>query len=100
MCPTTAAVPNFAPAQAPPTVARLPIQQAVPLSEDAEVVYRALLTGTPIDPVSELGKEMSRLAIFLAEARAEKPEVNPKRRMVEYFSLLPARYTLFPGPGK
>ncbi|MBI3684655.1 MAG: hypothetical protein HY235_30160 [Acidobacteria bacterium] len=74
------------------SVIGLPVQYT--LGNDGEAVYRALLGGTPVDGSSDLGKELARLAIFLSEARTEKAEVTPKRRMVEYFSLLPARYSL------
>jgi pilus assembly protein CpaE len=78
------------------SVVGLPVEYTV--SEDHEAVYKALLSGTPLDPASEAGKEVARLAVMLGEARPEKAVVTPKRRMVEYFSLLPARYSLFPGP--
>lgn len=77
------------------SVIGLPVQYT--LQDDPDAVYRSLLSGAPVDPATELGKELSRLGVFLTEARPEKAEITPKRRMVEYFSLLPARYTLFPG---
>lgn len=77
------------------SVIGLPIQHT--LGEDGEVVYKALLGGAPVEAGTELGKELARLAIFLSEAHGDKAEVTPKKRMVEYFSLLPAKYTLFPG---
>ncbi len=77
------------------SVVGLPVEYTI--SEDHEAVYKALLSGTPLDPASEAGKELARLAATLGAPRPEKTEVTPKRRMVEYFSLLPARYSLFPG---
>jgi len=77
------------------SVIGLPIQHT--LGEDGEVVYKALLSGAPVEPGTELGKELARLAVFLSEAHGDRAEVTPKKRMVEYFSLLPAKYTLFPG---
>ncbi|MBL8176238.1 MAG: hypothetical protein JNK48_16285 [Bryobacterales bacterium] len=77
------------------SVIGLPIQHTI--GEDGEVVYKALLGGAPVEPGTELGKELARLAVFLSEAHGDKAEVTPKKRMVEYFSLLPAKYTLFPG---
>ncbi|MCS7023530.1 MAG: hypothetical protein NZV14_01930 [Bryobacteraceae bacterium] len=76
------------------SVLGLPVQFTI--SEDRAQVYRALLNGQAIEAGSELGREIARLGLALAETKPAKSELTPKRRMVEYFSLLPARYSLFP----
>lgn len=75
----------------------LPVQQTFP--EDAKAVYQAVLAGDGVDPASDLGREVAQLAVSLYEYVPQSKNVTPKRRMVEYFSLLPARYSLFP-PGR
>ncbi|MBL8228684.1 MAG: hypothetical protein JNL98_09415 [Bryobacterales bacterium] len=76
------------------SVVGLPVQFTI--SDDASQIYRALLGGVGLDAGSEIGREIGRLGLALAETKPEKSEVTPKRRMVEYFSLLPAKYSLFP----
>ncbi|MDX1984725.1 MAG: hypothetical protein SFV51_30915 [Bryobacteraceae bacterium] len=71
----------------------LPIADTV--ADSPSVVYRAMLSGSPVDSASDLGRELAGMAVRLAEARGEKRDATPKRRMVEYFSVLPARYSLF-----
>ncbi|MBI4902191.1 MAG: hypothetical protein HY820_01060 [Acidobacteria bacterium] len=72
----------------------LPVDFTVSESHDA--IYKALLAGSAVEAGSDFGKELSKLAVALSDSPREKNEVTPKRRMVEYFSLLPARYTIFP----
>ncbi len=71
-----------------------PVSQTLP--EDLSGISQAMLAGRAVEPSSELGREIARLAQSLSEA-AHTGEVTPRKRMVEYFALLPARYTLFPG---
>ncbi|MFB3779801.1 MAG: CpaE family protein, partial [Bryobacteraceae bacterium] len=60
-------------------------------------VHKALTAGTPVDPASELGRRFRDMARQLFPPKDSPPA--PKRRFVEYFSLLPARYSLLQ-PGK
>jgi Flp pilus assembly CpaE family ATPase len=71
----------------------LPIEDTV--ADSPAAVYRAMLNAAPVEPASDLGRELAGLAVRLAEAKTEKPGATPKRRMVEYFNVLPARYSLF-----
>lgn len=71
----------------------LPVEHTIADSPDA--VYRAMLDAAPVEAASDLGRELAVLAQRLAETRVEKQDPTPKRRMVEYFSVLPARYSLF-----
>jgi pilus assembly protein CpaE len=73
----------------------LPVQLTFP--NDYPGVHRALADGKRIDPSSELGKRFRAMADTIL---ARKPlGAAQRRRFVEYFSILPARYSLFP-PGK
>ncbi len=76
------------------SVIGLPVDFTV--NESTDPIYKALLAGSAVDAGSDLGKELAKLAVALSVPAKEKSEVTPKRRMVEYFSLLPARYTIFP----
>jgi pilus assembly protein CpaE len=71
----------------------LPIEDTV--ADSPAAVYRAMLNAAPVEPASDLGRELAGLAVRLAEAKTEKAGATPKRRMVEYFNVLPARYSLF-----
>jgi pilus assembly protein CpaE len=65
------------------------------LPNDYRGIHEALAGGKPVNWESDLGKRF----IAAADALLVKeigPEVK-KHRFVEYFSLIPARYTLFPG---
>jgi pilus assembly protein CpaE len=76
------------------SVLGLPLHQTLP--EDPQEVYEALLSAGAVDPACELGKELARLAELLAGGAPLTSTSAPRKRMVEYFSLAPARYTLFP----
>lgn len=76
------------------SVVGLPVQHTI--SDDYDSLYRALLDGVAVDSSTEIGKEFAKLGRALSETRSDRNEVTPKKRMVEYFSLLPARYSLFP----
>lgn len=72
----------------------VPVQQA--LSEDPQAVHKALLNGAQVDPGCDLGRDLAQLAHGLAEKPPRETEA-PRRRLVEYFSIAPARYSIFPG---
>ena len=76
------------------SVLGIPVTQS--LSLDAKGTYQALLSGTGVDPASAYGREIQALAGGIAEA-VEKPvrETSRKRR-IEFFSVLPGKYSLFP----
>jgi pilus assembly protein CpaE len=76
------------------SVVGLPVQFTI--GDDANLFYRSLLAGVGVDPGTEIGKEIARLGLALSETKSQKSELTPKRRMVEYFSLVPAKYSLFP----
>jgi pilus assembly protein CpaE len=59
---------------------------------DYKGIHRALAAGKPADPSTELGKRFKRAAQE-ALSKADSAETG-KRKYVQYFSLLPARYTL------
>jgi pilus assembly protein CpaE len=70
----------------------------ITLPNDYKGIHSAVASGKPMEWTSELGKR------FCAAAKAllspGQPEDAPKRRFVEYFSLMPARYSLVPGEKK
>ncbi len=69
----------------------LPVHMS--FSNDYMGVHRALTDGHQVEPSSELGKQFTKLA----ESLVEKPQsgAEASKRFVEYFSILPARYTVF-----
>jgi hypothetical protein len=69
----------------------LPVQQSIP--EDAAELSQAVLKGGGIPPLSPLGGEFTSLAQSLSELPGAAP-LTPRKRMVEYFTLSPGRYTL------
>jgi pilus assembly protein CpaE len=74
----------------------IPITQS--LSSDRKGIYQALLSGTGVDPVSAFGREVQSLATAISEA-AEKPATAReavRKRRIEFFSVLPGKYSLFP----
>ena len=75
------------------SVLGIPVTQS--LSLDAKGTYQALLSGTGVDPASAFGREIQSLASAISEA-ADKPartEAGKKRR-IEFFSVLPGKYSL------
>ena len=73
----------------------LGIPVAMTFPNDYQGVHRALTMGRSVESSSELGKQFSKLAQSMVDRKATAaPEA--KRRFVEYFSLLPGRYSLFP----
>jgi pilus assembly protein CpaE len=65
------------------------------LPNDYAGVHKALAAGRPVEWNSELGKAFLSGAKTLL-GKGGGPEVK-KKKFVEYFSLTPARYTVFPG---
>lgn len=73
----------------------LGIPVAMTFPNDYQGVHRALTMGRNVESSTELGKQFSKLAQSMLERKtATAPE--HKRRFVEYFSLLPGRYSLSP----
>jgi len=57
---------------------------------DYQGVHRALQAGRAVDVNSELGKQFAAAADFVLDRKT--PDLDTKKRFVEYFSLLPTRY--------
>jgi len=70
----------------------LPISYTLP--EDRGAVQTAILNGTQVAPGSHLGKEFTKMAYSLSDARTLTQAVAPPKRMVDYFTLAPGRYNL------
>ena len=64
-------------------------------SNDYRGIHEALAAGKPVKGDSDLGKRFHQAAQSVLSG-GDRGEVK-KRKFVEYFSLVPARYTLFPG---
>jgi pilus assembly protein CpaE len=66
--------------------------------EDAKSAYQGVLRGSGVDPVSSIGKACQSIAESLGVPAMEQPASGSpnRKRMVEYFSVSPARYSLFP----
>jgi pilus assembly protein CpaE len=69
----------------------LPVHMSFP--NDYLGVHKALTDGRHVAPASELGQRFAKLAQSLFD-KPESPADAPKR-FVEFFSILPARYSLF-----
>jgi len=69
----------------------LPVHMSFP--NDYVGVHKALTEGRHVSPSSELGQRFTKLARSLFD-KPEAPADKPKR-FVEYFSILPTRYSLF-----
>ncbi len=61
------------------------------LSNDYHGVHRALQAGRAVDQSSELGRQFNQLANVILEKNTGEPEM--KRKLIEYFSLMPQRVT-------
>ncbi|HEY3743924.1 MAG TPA: hypothetical protein VGL53_28970 [Bryobacteraceae bacterium] len=70
----------------------VPISQS--LSIDSKGTYQALLSGTGIDAASHFGREVQALASGISDA-GEKPAASSKKRGIDFFSVLPSKYSLF-----
>ncbi len=67
----------------------LGVQVLTSLSNDYHGVHRALQAGRAVDQSSELGRQFNQLANLILEKNTGEPEM--KRKLIEYFSLLPQR---------
>jgi Flp pilus assembly CpaE family ATPase len=74
---------------------RIPVQQTFP--NDYNGVQRALQNGKAVDPTSDLGKQFEILAKTILAAKKPTEEAKePKKKLAEYFSILPGRFSIFP----
>jgi pilus assembly protein CpaE len=73
----------------------LGIPVAMTFPNDYQGVHRALTIGRNVEPSTELGKQFSKLAQSMFEKKVVST-LESKKRFVEYFNLLPGRYSLFP----
>jgi pilus assembly protein CpaE len=74
----------------------LPVRAVLP--NDYAGVHRALASGQPVDPSTQLG---GRFTVFAETVLLGKtPETAQSRRFVDYFSLLPAHHSLVPAHKK
>jgi pilus assembly protein CpaE len=67
-------------------------------SNDPKEAYQALLSGKGIGPASSFGREIGALGEAIAAEAAPKVKADPagRKRRIEFFSVLPAKYSLFP----
>lgn len=70
---------------------RIPVQMTFP--NDYQGVHKALTAGKVVEPTSELGKQYTRLANTMIDRKGAATGEN-RKRFLEYFSLLPSRYSL------
>jgi len=73
----------------------LGIPVAMTFPNDYQGVHRALTMGRNVEPSTELGKQFSKLAQSMVEKKGIAAP-QPKKSFVDYFSLLPGRYSRFP----
>lgn len=66
------------------------------LANDYQGVHKAMTAGKSVDTNSDLGRQFAQLAQFMLE---KKPAHEQKKRLMEYFSILPSPVSLFT-PGK
>jgi len=59
-------------------------------ANDYQGVHKALQAGKGVDATTELGRQFSGLANSILAKK--QPDVDTKKRFVEYFSILPGRY--------
>jgi pilus assembly protein CpaE len=82
---------------APLTIADIESVLGVPaeitLSDSPEQVYKSVMRGGALDPASTYYREIADLASWLSSEAGVKRGPKPKRK-VEYFSLIPSRYSL------
>ena len=67
-------------------------------ANDYQGVHRALQAGRAVEPNTELGKQFRALSASILEKKV--PEMDTRKRFVEYFSILPARYWMHQEGGK
>lgn len=73
----------------------LGVPMALCLPNDYHGVHRALTAAHAVEAGSELGKQYMALARTMVDIK--QPQPAPRKRLVEYFSIAPARYTLMDG---
>jgi pilus assembly protein CpaE len=66
------------------------------ISDAPEAIYKSVMRGGAIDPASLYSREVSDLAQWLYTEPAQDKGPKPKRK-VEYFSIVPGRYSLTRG---
>lgn len=71
----------------------VPVEMTLP--NDYPGVNRAFMDGSVVQPNSELGKQFVRLAETMLNQK-QAGAFSYKKRLVEYFSIFPARYSLWP----
>jgi len=64
----------------------------ITLSDAPDQVYKSVMRGGALDPASTYYREIADLASWLASEAGVKRGPKPKRK-VEYFSLIPSRYS-------
>ncbi len=69
----------------------LPVHMSFP--NDYLGVHKALTEGRHVTPSCELGQRFTKLAQSLFDK--PEPPVNKPKRFIEYFSILPTRYSMF-----
>ena len=69
----------------------VPVQMTFP--NDYQGVHKALTAGKYVETGSDLGKQFTRLAQSMVDRKAGASGES-RKRFIEYFSILPARYTL------
>lgn len=77
----------------------LGVPVAFSLNNDYQGVHRALQAGRAVDANSELGKQFNAIATAILQKK-KPPEIDTRKRFVEYFSILPSRYSLAPDEKK
>jgi Flp pilus assembly CpaE family ATPase len=64
------------------------------LSNDYQGVHRALQAGQAVDPNSELGRQFAALAATILDRKPQERDGSGKKRLVDYLSILPGRYSV------
>ena len=67
-----------------------PVMMTFP--NDYTRVARAITEGAAVDPNSELGRAHAQLAVHMS-GKTAGPAVEPRRKLVEYFNITPARFS-------
>lgn len=79
----------------------LGVRVAFTLNNDYQGVHRALQAGRAVEANSELGRQFEQVAkAILNKKQAAPAEIDTRKRFVEYFSLLPSRYSVPPTDSK
>jgi Flp pilus assembly CpaE family ATPase len=63
------------------------------ISDSSEQIYKSIMRGGALDPASSYYREVADLAAWLSSENALKRAAKVKRK-IEYFSILPGRYSL------